>query len=448
LKTPSDVLTIDPLPPEEACLAPRTPDLAPLPEEKTDRLNVLSEILPIEHVRVAPRKERPWANKVMLYSIHGGDVVPEAYLENVTGFFEGRKRRDREVMRTYAVEKDWGANQIAHHLAAELGTGGYWRVNIARALLDFGRFPGITTMGASHLDRYAINYPFSHGLDFTHKRTLLESCYDFISDQIERATMGKIIKLGIHTYDHRNPTHHLMREGTVRPELSIIYRSASFQHHKHMPIGLFDPLYPDMLAEYTADRKLTSRISLMMEKSGVAVSNNFPYLLPDGSVEVRAQVWIFFDFLSRLFRERFPETASDPTYQMVWTMLLDTNLRRSESEALRSFLHMFRNAPKGRVKLFRGAQHAYEHIHHFLEENRGEVMEQYRFNPNRLSSFALEVRKDIVWNFNDHHTWDPVYGAEGVREHNVRHLASLMAASIAIYMEEDRSSNPPFNVLS
>jgi len=418
-----------------------------LPEDKTDRLNITSGIMPIEFVKVVPRIQRDYADQIMLYSIHGGDVIPELFYSGVSRLYDSRKRRDREVLRAYAVEKDWGANQIAHELAAELGTGGYWRVNIARVLMDFGRFPGITVRGATHLDRYAINYPFSHGLDFKHKRTLLEHCYDQISEAFERETVGKVIKLGIHSYDHRNPTDHLHFEGTVRPEVSIIYRSSSFQTLKHMPSGLFDPIYPDQLAEYTADRKLTARISLMLEKAGVAVSNNFPYLLPDGSVEVRSQVWIFFDYLSRVFRERFPETVADPAYQMVWTMLLDTNLRCSESEGLRSFIHMYRNAPRGRVKLFRAAQHAYEHIHEYFAENRSALLDQYRFSPTRLSTMALEVRKDIVWDFNDHHTWDPQFGAEGARKRNIRHLAQLTAASIDVYMTDDRLMTPPLQKL-
>ena len=33
-----------------------------------------------------------------------------------------------------------------------------------------------------------------------------------------------------------------------------------------MPEGMFDPLFPDVLADYTVDRVLVSRISLALEK--------------------------------------------------------------------------------------------------------------------------------------------------------------------------------------
>lgn len=413
--------------------------LAGLPAEETEKLHIRSDILPIEFVKVAPKTDRVYKDDIMLYSVHGGDVIPEIFYQGIAHAFRGSKRRSAEVQKRYAIEKDWGANQIAEGLAAELGCGGFWRINIARVLLDFGRFPGITPLGADHMDRSAINYPFAQALNFKLKRDLLEKIYDGISAEIEKATMGKLIKIGLHSYDHRNPTfsHY---QGTIRPEASLIFRSASFQLLKHMPHGLFDPLFPDQLAEYTADRKLTSRVSLVLEKGGVAVSNNFPYLLPDGSVEVRSQIWSFFKYLQSVHKEAYPEHQDDPTYDLVWAMLLDTNLRCSESEALRSYIHMYRNPPKGRHKVFRAAQHAYEAIKGFFEENSTELIDRFRFSRHRLSTMALEVRKDLIWNFHDDHTWDPYLGEEGPKRENIRNLTALIAQALDIYMQEDRTN--------
>ncbi|MDJ0836906.1 MAG: hypothetical protein QNK37_10345 [Acidobacteriota bacterium] len=413
-----------------------------LPENQSERLNIRSDIIPIEFVPVPSYRNNGYGERVFLYSVHGGDVLPESIYRQVRRAFPDRKTCSNEIERAYAIEKDWGANQVAENLSAELGTGGYWRVNIARVLMDFGRFPGITPPGADHLNRFAINYPFSYALDFRYKRLVLEKFYDHISEVFEAQTPGKVIKLGIHSYDFLNPSAHHMLPGTVRPELSLIFRSRSFQELKRMPTGLFDPLYPDMLAEYTADRKLTARISLHLEKAGVAVSTNFPYLLPDGSVEVRSQIWIFFKYVARIFKEEHPETKADPAYQLVWTMLLDTNLRCSESEGLRSYIHMYRNPPKGQRKLFRAAQHAYEHICGFFTKHKKGLIESYRFAPDRLSTLAVEVRKDLIWQFHDHHTWEPELGPDGARKENVAHLGNLIGEAIDIYMQRDRVTLP------
>jgi len=418
------------------------PPLISLPPRNCDNLNIRSDILPIEFVACPSGGAHLNRDHIMIYSIHGGDVIPEVYYRGL-----GRVHREYTVPggdleRLFALEKDWGANQVAASLARHLDTGGYWRVNIARVLMDFGRFPGITRTGSKHLDRYAINYPFSHALDFKRKRLVLENCYDSVSDVFERETPGKIIKLGIHSYDYHNPLPHPSRRGTIRPEVSLIYRSASFQKYKHMPYGQFDPLYPDRLGEFTANRRLTSRISLMLEKAGVPVSTNFPYYLPDGSVEVRSQVWSFFNYLKKLFGDEHPHTREDPAYMKVWDMLLDTNLRRTDSESLRSFLHMYRNAPRGLINLFKAAQHAYEHIGSFVEERNGKLISYFRDGVTPCSAIALEVRKDLIWSFHDDRTWHPKYGPDGLRTENVELLSKLLAESIKTYMEKDRHLDP------
>ena len=61
-----------------------------------------------------------------------------------------------------------------------------------------------------------------------------------------------------------------------------------------MPFGVFDPLDPDVLGESTCSRTLRDRISLNLKRAGFRVGHNHPYLLPEGCVEVRTQVWYFF----------------------------------------------------------------------------------------------------------------------------------------------------------
>ena len=210
-----------------------------------------------------------------------------------------------------------------------------------------------------------------------------------------------------------------------------------------IPFGIFDRLYPDQLAECTADRKLTARISLTLEKAGLAVATDFPYSLPNGSIEVRSQVWIFFKYLRGLFETTHPECVGDPAFERVWTMLLDTNLRSSASVGLRSYLHMFRKPPRGRDAIFKQAQVAYQQIADFFNQRRQEIVDKFRTNPHRLTTLAVEVRKDLVWHFNDHHTKEPMFGAEGVRHQNVQRIAGLLAQSIEHYFAKDRTILSP-----
>jgi hypothetical protein len=181
-------------------------------------------------------------------------------------------------------------------------------------------------------------------------------------------------------------------------------------------------------------------MSLTLENKGIAVSHNYPYYLPDGSVEIRSQVWMYFRYLREAFEDKFGDSREDPVYQVVWNMLLDTNLRNSESEALRSYLHMFRKASRGNKGLFRRAQKAYEHVTHFFEEHMESLIMDFRRSPDRTSALAIEVRKDLVWQFHDHHNWDPVLGPEGAQLDNIKHITSLMAQSIDTYFASDRET--------
>ncbi len=357
---------------------------------------------------------------VVIDVIHDGHWIPAEFLRD----HEGREISLDEVRADYIRERDWGASAVAGELARNLGLPDFTRVNVARVLMDFGRFPGSTPRHADHLHRFAINYPFSQLLSYRQKKRVLEDYYDGISELLEAKLAGRLVKVAIHTYDQFNES------GTERPAMSILTRSLGYQNESELPAGLFDPLYPDVLAEFTSDRVLRDRISLTLEKSKIPVAHNYPYLLPEGSLEVRYQVWAFFRALKDAFEVERPETREEPCYQMIWEMLFDTNLRSSSSEALRSYLHMYRRPPVGQEVMFAQAEAAYEEVEAFCEGNE-QFVQQYRFSRHRTSSIAIEVRKDIVCEL----------GEDGhptrLRSDNIQHIGNALAEAISTYFKHD-----------
>jgi hypothetical protein len=113
-------------------------------------------------------------------------------------------------------------------------------------------------------------------------------------------------------------------------------------------------------------------------------------------------------------------------------MLLDTNLRSAEASALRDFLHMFRRPPKGRVREFSRAQKLYKMICAFVGKENGALVTSYRQSSERPMSLGIEVRKDLVWEFDE--TGRPIRLAD---ERAMR-IADKIAQSIAQYFREDR----------
>ena len=191
-------------------------------------------------------------DKIIVDVIHDGAHLPPEYLVDS----HGRPISKSTIRRHFHHERDWGANRVAERIARRLGLSHFYTVNTARCLLDFGRFPGITQAGASHLRRFAINHPFSDLLSFSQMRSLLEEHYDQISLGMDQAIQGKMVKIAVHTYDRYNSS------GTERPEVSLVTRALGYQLESEMPYGVFDPLYPDILAEVTVDRILRDRVSL------------------------------------------------------------------------------------------------------------------------------------------------------------------------------------------
>lgn len=399
------------------------PDYAAATTPESDFHSQLGPVLSAERPVGPPIGRVPphLIDAIMVDVIHDGAVVPSEFLVDKDG-----APIPPEVFRPhYELDRDWGASLVAGRLAGALGLPAWYKVNIARVLMDFGRFPGTTHESAEYLRRFAINYPFSEVLSYDQRRGVLEGYYDATSRELERHIRGRILKIAVHTYDRLNAS------GTVRPAVSLVTRSLAYQTSSRLPQGVFDPLYPDLLAEFTADRILTDRISLDLEKGGIPVAHNYPYCLPEGSVEVRSQVWFFFTFLRRRFEEQHPETRDLPQFQMVWDLLLDTNLRSSEADMLRSYIHLYRHAPTGQEELFRKARLAYDHVGAFIAADDQRVVNDYRFWGGRPSSMGLEVRKDVVWSF------DADGRPVGPRVENANKVAEAIAAAVLVYLNCD-----------
>jgi hypothetical protein len=386
------------------------------------------ETAPFELVPVAPqdRVAEPRLPKevrrlIVIDTVHDGTFIPEQLVSSP----EVRPlEKSGELWRHYVVERDWGANMVAYHLARALGLEGHYRTNTARVMMDYNRFPGSSPPKADHFHRLAISKPLADVLTYDQKREILERYYDRISDGMEQAIEGKLIKIAVHTYDPYNLSL------TERPEVSLITRSESYQINSHLPFGLFDPLFPDALVESTCEPVLRDRIALTLEKLGVRVEHNYPYCLPDGSLEVRCQPWMFFQHLRGLFNERYPDRVGRPSYERVWHMLLNTNHRRADSEVLFGYLHRFRRPSHGAGAEMAASRRAYEAIAEFLCE-RPDLVERFRRNPRRMSALGIEVRKDLLWHFDDEDPAMPLVD-------NARTIGEKIADAVVTYFEKDR----------
>lgn len=385
---------------------------------------------PFELVPVEPATDQSqpvldaYRSRLFVLTVHDGDVIPRRFREDP----DGRPIVPRDVLeRTHVRERDWGANLVAQSLAEQLGLPCYGRVRIARALLDFNRFPGSTPPGTiDPLERLSINPPFTDALSHAQKMDLLD-VYDGISDRMEACFRDKLIVVCVHTYDERNPST------TSRPHLSLVNIPAGYQRESRMPHGVFDPIYPDVLGESTCSRILRDRISLNLERKGFRVSSNHPYALPEGSIEVRAQVWYFFNYLRQRFEAEHPATATDEAYTIVWQMLLNTNLRRALPEALWGHLHRYQRPAPLNEHLFQAAAVAYDRIRRFIGE--ADVCSDYRRNPQRPSSLALEVRKDLLCELDARAYPQP---ATPRMQQRAQVIGRVIADAMRTYLQQDR----------
>jgi hypothetical protein len=360
---------------------------------------------------------------IVVDTLHDGDLIPEFLMhsENLQPLVESGR-----LWSQYLRDRDWGANAVARHVAAELGLSSYFRVNLARAVMDFNRFPGSNARRSSPKHAFAIRGGCAQVLSHEEKRAVLERGYDVISDGLDAAILGCLLKVSIHTYDAHNATR------TRRPEISLLSRSDSYQNTSHLPFGLFDPLFPEVLVESSVHPILRDRVALTLEKAGLHVEHNYPYCLPDGSVEVRSQPWFFFQHLRKLFEEAHPDTREASAFVRVWGMLLNTNLRQSESGILSAYLHRFRRAPGGREAEFREAREAYEAIERYLR-SEPELVEVYRRSTGRTSALCVEVRKDLLSNL------EGGIPVGGVNEERAQQIGRQIAQGLVTFLAEDLS---------
>lgn len=387
---------------------------------------------PLAMVDVPPTGEHAlpadYRKRIAIYTPHDGRAIPKQYRVNADG---GPLIPLEKLAQAHLRERDWGANLVASELASALEVPRFARVQVARVLLDFNRFPGSTPADVGdHLQYLAIGPLYAEVLSHRQKMALLETYYDGISDRLDQYLAGKLISIGVHTYDERNPS------ATRRADVSLISLPLSYQRESRLRYGVFDPMYPDDLAESTCSRILRDRVSLELERAGFRVLHNHPYAMPDGSIELRAQVWYFFQYLRRRFLQAHPETRDDPAYEMVWTMLLDTNLRLQEAELLRSFLHRFRKVPPAKADDFNRAMDAYGHVRQFVRDANIEA--EYRRSPERPSSLGIEVRKDLLC------TRDPQTGRPrpptAEQQATARRVGQIIADAIQTYVETDREA--------
>ena len=407
----------------------RLPDEETLPRASLFKVEDCDR--PYEFVSVPPAGDRlipeEYRDRIMVHTVHDGDILPAELYAGPDGKPLVNRRR---LNAQFIQERDWGANLVASRIAGAMGVGGYGRCRVARALLDFNRFPGASPPGVhGSLERLAIGRLYTTKLSHEQKMHLLERYYDRISNIIEGELLdGKLMMLAIHSYDERNLSK------TRRPHLSLLSSIAHYERESRMPFGVFDPLYPDVLGETTCSRTLRDRISLNLERTGFRVLHNHPYSMPEGSMEVRAQVWFFFCFLRRHFNEAYPDTKDDPAYKLVWAMLLNTNLRTQEAEALRSYLHRFRKVPASLRKRFHESLLAYQHIGRFLDSAR--ILSQFRRSRERPSSIGLEVRKDLVCSFDDNTGRPLPITAKQLGKAAL--IGNVVADAITTYFETDR----------
>ena len=121
----------------------------PSKPEITDDMEMVQEV---SIDRGAPGTQRRAGDQALVFTIHDGAQVPRHLLGERSEDILARP----EVAAAFVHERDWGANLVARHLAREIDASSYVRINLARMVMDFGRFPGSSSVGMEYLRRHAI----------------------------------------------------------------------------------------------------------------------------------------------------------------------------------------------------------------------------------------------------------------------------------------------------
>ncbi len=370
-----------------------------------------------------PDKLEEWDRHVIVDVIHDGAHIPPT-LEPLLG---SNGTLDPRVSAAYMRERDWGAAAVADRLAFHLGLRGYQSQQSARVLCDYNRFRGHTQPGSGHLGRRALFPPTSELLSHAASEQVLVECYDGVTrglfDRASEAFEGtpvrdsRLLRLAVHTYDDR------AGEGHRRPKTSLIFTPFEYHEFARLPTNVYAPVFPDRLAEFTADRTLAYRVALLLEKNYLPVAVNSPYFLPLGGAEMRLQVWCYMQHL----REQVGILGNDQEiarFEPLWPALNSVDEpwggRTIEPETT-ALLH---------------------DLTKFIERNRFEMVERYRYSAYRPNAMEVEVRKDIVWKGSWQRLDDGfdafVPEPGGIRLDEVDRVASVMAEGIRTYLTQDQ----------
>ncbi len=394
----------------------------------------MSDSLPYEPVQapvedayalcgVRPEFVAPWDKHVIVDVIHDGVRIPPS----IDAFIDENGELREEVHAAFLRERDWGAAALAERLAYHLGCRGYYRNEAARVVCDYNRFRGRSVPEAGHIGRKALFPPASEMLSEAEGEQALATCYDPVTKALfERATEAfdgesvaesRLLRVTAHTYDDR------VGEGYRRPKASLIFTPFEYHEASRLPAGVYAPLFPERLAEFTADRALAYRIALNLEKNYLPVAVNSPYFLPLGGAEMRLQVWCYMQHLQHLV-ERIGSDTEVERLAPLWPVLMAVD------------------EPWGARELDADMQALFDELTAFVERHRYEAVERYRYSAYRPNAIEVELRKDRIWEgswqtlADGREAYVPEPG--GLNEDEIDRVASIIAHGIRKYLTEDQ----------
>ncbi|MEO1368476.1 MAG: hypothetical protein AAFX50_14980, partial [Acidobacteriota bacterium] len=142
---------------------------------------VVDDLELVEIVSVDPGRPADLSDDdILIFTIHDGAQVPR----HLWGERSEEVLSRPDMVSSYVRERDWGANVVAEELARQLGLSGYARVNLSRHIMDFGRFPGTSSVGENYLMRHSLFPPAELLLTEDAIHDLLARYYDGISQAI------------------------------------------------------------------------------------------------------------------------------------------------------------------------------------------------------------------------------------------------------------------------
>ena len=364
-----------------------------------------------------------WDKHVIVDVVHDGTRLPT----ELDTLFEQDGSVRAGVRDAYIRERDWGASAVADRLAYHLGLRGFHNVQAARVACDYNRFRGWSVPEAGHLGRRALFPPTSELLSPRMGELALKTCFDPVSDALyarcEEAFDGELVKdsrltrITVHTYDEH------AGEGHRRPKASLIFTPFEYHEFARLPASVYPPVFPDRLAEFTADRALAYRIALGLEKNYVPVAVNSPYFLPLGGAEMRLQVYCYMRHLQQLV-ERIADEQDAKRFEPLWPYLLDIDhpwVGRDIADDLFATLEELC---------------AWVKTHHF------EAVERYRYSAYRPNAIEVEIRKDLAYEgswqtlSDGREAFVPEEGA--LRMDVIDRIAAIMATGVREYLTKDQ----------